>query len=166
MENSVEEDIAKVNTYIELVLEKDYCNCNELNTILGKHCDGSKNVAYAMQHILSDYKRVLKENEEKTTILLTGAEKVKQLEKENEELKKFITEGITIAPHSTYKNYRLDFLRENFVSKKKIKDKIEELEKEIEEKQEHGLDFTLIHEHEIDTDAIIQVLNELLDDKN
>lgn len=63
MENSIEEDIAKVNTYIELVLEKDYCNCNELNTILGKHCDGSKNVAYAMQHILSDYKRVLKENE-------------------------------------------------------------------------------------------------------
>lgn len=64
MENSIEEDITKINTYIELVLEKDYCNCNELNTILGKHCDGSKNVAYAMQHILSEYKRVLKENEE------------------------------------------------------------------------------------------------------
>ena len=63
-ENSIEEDIAKVNTYIELVLEKDYCNCNELNIILGKHCDGSKNVAYAIEHILSDYKRVLKENEE------------------------------------------------------------------------------------------------------
>ena len=62
MGNSIEEDIAKVNTYIELVLEKDYCNCNELNTILGKHCDGSKNVAYAMQHILSDYKKILKEN--------------------------------------------------------------------------------------------------------
>ena len=37
--------------------------------------------------ILSDYKRVLKENEEKTTILLAGAEKVKQLEKENKKLK-------------------------------------------------------------------------------
>lgn len=64
MENNIEEDITKIDTYIELVLEKDYCNCNELNTILGKHCDGSKNVAYAMQHILSDYKKVLKENEE------------------------------------------------------------------------------------------------------
>lgn len=64
MENSIEEDVAKVNTYIELVLEKDYCNCNELNAILGKHCDGSKNIAYAMQHILSAYRRVLKENEE------------------------------------------------------------------------------------------------------
>ena len=64
MENNIEEDVTKIDTYIELVLEKDYCNCNELNTILGKHCDGSKNVAYAMQHILSDYKKVLKENEE------------------------------------------------------------------------------------------------------
>jgi hypothetical protein len=63
VENSIEEDITKINTYVELVLKKDYCNCNELNTILGKHCDGSKNVAYAMQHILSAYKRVLKENE-------------------------------------------------------------------------------------------------------
>lgn len=69
MENSIEEDITKINTYIELVLEKDYCNCNELNTILGKHCDGSKNVAYAMQHILSDYKRVLKENEKKDELI-------------------------------------------------------------------------------------------------
>lgn len=69
MENSIEEDMAKVNTYIELVLEKDYCNCNELNTILGKHCDGSKNVAYAIEHILSDYKRVLKENEKKDELI-------------------------------------------------------------------------------------------------
>lgn len=104
MENSIEEDITKINTYIELVLEKDYCNCNELNTILGKHCDGSKNVAYAMQHILSDYKRVLKENEElkakwdKDTHILQNkldyanadridlAQQNKELRKENEEL--------------------------------------------------------------------------------
>lgn len=104
-ENSIEEDIAKVNTYIELVLEKDYCNCNELNTILGKHCDGSKNVAYAMQHILSGYKRVLKENEilkeekeqawEEWNILEQGSyeteqklkQQIKKLQKENEQLR-------------------------------------------------------------------------------
>lgn len=103
--NSIEEDIAKVNTYIELVLEKDYCNCNELNTILGEHCDGSRNVAYAMQHILSAYRRVLKENEklrvkwDKDTHILqneldyTNADRIdlaqqnKELRKENEELK-------------------------------------------------------------------------------
>ena len=95
MENSIEEDIAKVNTYIELVLEKDYCNCNELNTILGKHCDGSKNVAYAMQHILSDYKRVLKElDKQQTTInkytkeIEKAVTKCNELENEKKELKK------------------------------------------------------------------------------
>lgn len=103
--NSIEEDITKIDTYIELVLEKDYCNCNELNTILGKHCDGSKNVAYAMQHILSAYRRVLKENEklrvkwDKDTHILQNkldyanadridlAQQNKELRKENEELK-------------------------------------------------------------------------------
>lgn len=106
IKNSIEEDITKINTYVELVLKKDYCNCNELNTILGKHCDGSKNVAYAMQHILSDYKKVLKENEElrakwdKDTHILqnkldyANADRIdltqqnKELRKENEELKK------------------------------------------------------------------------------
>lgn len=104
MENSIEEDITKINTYVELVLKKDYCNCNELNTILGKHCDGSKNVAYAMQHILSAYRRVLKENEklrvkwDKDTHILQNkldyanadridlAQQNKELRKENEEL--------------------------------------------------------------------------------
>lgn len=102
--NSIEEDITKINTYVELVLKKDYCNCNELNTILGKHCDGSKNVAYAMQHILSAYRRVLKENEklrvkwDKDTHILQNkldyanadridlAQQNKGLRKENEEL--------------------------------------------------------------------------------
>lgn len=106
MKNSIEEDITKINTYVELVLKKDYCNCNELNTILGKHCDGSKNVAYAMQHILSDYKKVLKENEilkeekeqawEEWNNLEQGSyeteqklkQQIKELKKENEELKK------------------------------------------------------------------------------
>lgn len=102
MENSIE-DIAKVNTYIELVLEKDYCNCNELNTILGKHCDGSKNVAYAMQHILSDYKRVLKENN--------------RLEEQVEYDKTHI--------------YTPQTIELNFISKSKIEDKIEELKKNL-----------------------------------
>ena len=46
----------------------------------------------------------------------------------------------------------------------KIRDKIKELEKEIEEKHEYGLDLTIIHEHEIDTNGIIAVLKELLEE--
>ena len=102
MKNSIEEDITKINTYVELVLEKDYCNCNELNTILGKHCDGSKNVAYAMQHILSDYKRVLKEKN--------------RLEEQVEYDKTHI--------------YTPQTIELNFISKSKIEDKIEKLNSE------------------------------------
>lgn len=114
MENSIEEDITKINTYIELVLEKDYCNCNELNTILGKHCDGSKNVAYAMQHILSDYKRALKDNErykksDYETICL-----------ENNELRE-----ITDRIQSEYN----DLLKDNF----KLKNELETKRKEYQE---------------------------------
>lgn len=87
IEDSIEEDITKINTYIELVLEKNYCNCNELNAILGKHCDGSKNIAYAMQHILSAYRRVLKENEELLELRVSASahNRIVELEKENEE---------------------------------------------------------------------------------
>jgi len=65
----------------------------------------NRKIDQAIEHILSDYKRVLKENEE---------------------LKKFITEGITIESNSPYQNYQLDFLRENFVPVQKVKDKIKE----------------------------------------
>lgn len=54
----------------------------------------------------------------------------------------------------------------NYIPKSKVREKIDELEKEIEEKQENCLDFTLMHEHEIDTNAIIKVLQELLEERN
>lgn len=64
IENSIEEDILNIEKYVELVIDKNYCDCNELNVICaGNHVDGSKNVAYSMQHLLLDYKRLLKENE-------------------------------------------------------------------------------------------------------
>lgn len=50
----IEEDIKKLNKYIELVIDKDYCDCNELNVIIGKHCDGSKNAAYAIKNTLAE----------------------------------------------------------------------------------------------------------------
>ena len=148
MENSVEEDIAKVNTYIELVLEKDYCNCNELNTILGKHCDGSKNVAYAMQHILSDYKRVLKEN--------------KELQEDRNKFKKALGKRIT------YCNELEKDLFENcsnyVIPKQIVKDKIEEYDKQRikMEKDDIGVGFTLGKEWS-DLKAKIEALQDLLE---
>lgn len=44
---------------------------------------------YICAKVLNLIEKLQKENEEKTTILLAGAEKVKQLEKENKTLKNF-----------------------------------------------------------------------------
>ena len=166
-ENSIEEDMAKVNTYIELVLEKDYCNCNELNTILGKHCDGSKNVAYAIEHILSDYKRVLKENEELNNRCrnldkeaqayleeLAGdntltRRTIKQLQEENEECKLDVQDYLKQA-------------QENAEMYRKAQKKIQDLKAENEElknntrKNENELEF------DIDCDWI--ALQKMLDE--
>ena len=60
----IEEDIKKLNKYIELVIDKDYCDCNELNVIIGKHCDGSKNVAYAIKNTLAEREEDKKKIEE------------------------------------------------------------------------------------------------------
>lgn len=102
-ENSIEEDIRNAEHFIKSIkTDKEY---KEENGWHGYYNKEIVEFARILQHILSDYKRVLKENEE---------------------LKKFITEGITIEPNSPYKNYQLDFLRKNFIPVKKVKDKIEE----------------------------------------
>lgn len=102
-ENSIEEDILNIEKYIELVTEKNYCECNELNEICsGSQCYGSRNVAYSMKHILSDYKRVLKENEE-----------IKNQEATQRKINELLVQRYS-----------------NSIPVQKIKDKIEELQKE------------------------------------
>lgn len=124
-ENSIEEDIkilerVDIKFFISSMVEQsDYI------------IDKADEVNNAIEHILSDYKRVLKENEE---------------------LKKFITEGITIEPNSPYKNYQLDFLRKNYIPIQKVKDKISERQFEL---QQEYKDF--------EDDAILTVLQELIE---
>lgn len=75
-----------------------------------------------------NYFKLQKENEEKTTILLAGAEKVKQLEKENEELKE-IYRSEKKMKNEYIKLYQDLLLKENVIPVQKVKDKIEELSK-------------------------------------
>lgn len=83
-ENRIEEDIKNAEHFIKSIkTDKEY----KKDGWHGYFNEEIVELARILQHILSDYKRVLKENEEKTTILLAGAEKVKQLEKENRKLK-------------------------------------------------------------------------------
>lgn len=54
---------------------------------------------------------------------------IEKLQKENEELRKFILEGITIE-NSPFQNYQLDILRENFIPIWRIKNLIKELKQD------------------------------------
>lgn len=104
----IEEDIKKLNKYIELVIDKDYCDCNELNVIIGKHCDGSKNVAYAIKNTLAE-----REEDKK---------KINKLEYRIEELKKY---NKTISD-------RVVEYKKNCIPKQKVKEELEKVEKENE----------------------------------
>ena len=90
-------------------------------------------------------------------------ERIKELEQENREIREW--KYVIDNPIDLEKLKELDLIKikgKEYISKDKIKAKIEELENEIEEKAEHGTDFTIIHEHEIDTRGIIKVLQSLL----
>lgn len=91
MKNSIEEDIKileeKMNKELDFLIE----TANKTEQLTAISIIAMKEpIILLFLSILLDYKRVLKENEEKTTILLAGAEKVKQLEKENEKQFKLI----------------------------------------------------------------------------
>lgn len=56
-------------------------------------------------------------------------ENIEKLQKENEQLHKFILKGITIE-NSPFQNYQLDILRENFIPIWRIKNLIKELKQD------------------------------------
>lgn len=147
-ENSIEEDIQILEEFID--------GLRQYNPKTGKDIkptqfgEGQRyvysNVYYAIDHILSDYKKVLKENEQLRT-------EVNSLLKENEEYSKQLD---------------LDYVDKNYISKKKIKDTIEELKGKLEdiskrrEKSKTKEEETVLWCLEIRTDERIKTLQELL----
>lgn len=133
-ENGIKNERSSIKEDIERL---KLCSTNQCN-ICGRYekeeCMLERN--RCEQHILSDYKRVLKELEEKTTILLAGAEKVKQLEKENEELNlkyhMLYTEKIDKQKAQEVK------IKSQVIPIQKVKDKIE---KEIKYHEKNILDI-------------------------
>lgn len=132
IEDSIEKDIERLKL----------CSTNQCN-ICGRYekeeCMLKRN--RCEQHILSDYKRVLKENEElkakwdKDTHILQNkldyanadridlAQQNKELRKENNRLEEQVEYDKTHI-------YTPQTIELNFISKSKIKDKIEEIQKE------------------------------------
>lgn len=110
--SNIEEDIKKLNKYIELVIDKDYCDCNELNVIIGKHCDGSKNVAYAIKNTLAE-----REEDKK---------RIKELEDRCKE-----HQVLLISANNDL---------ENSIPKQKVKEELERAEKENKPYEEYEIE--------------------------
>lgn len=149
MKNSIEEDIKILE---ELRIANENCIKN------AKNKDNPfvaiwKKQNRAIEHILSDYKRVLKENEYMHNELDKQQTTINKYAKENEEYSKQLD---------------LDYVDKNYISKKKIEDTIEELKGKLEdiskrrEKSKTKEEETVLWCLEIRTDERIKTLQELL----
>ena len=139
--NSIEEDIKIINNFITY-FNKNIQNGNKADlTVLGEEIN-------AIEHILSDYKRVLKENEilkeekeqawEEWNNLEQGSygteqklkQQIKELKKENEELK-FEERRRIIGKYGDAEIHDVinKILSNDYIPVQKVKDKIEQLEK-------------------------------------
>ena len=157
MENSIEEDIKILESIIE---EYEDCSVPEIDMQVDVTFREKQN--NALNTILSDYKRVLKENEEldndnvewraKYVIQLA---KIDDLQKENKGLKEYITiapnlDEMTATKYSNIQRYAYiqgraeeqqkakQIIYENFISKQEVKDQIE---KEIKYHEKNILDI-------------------------
>ena len=139
MENSIEEDIKIIENFINwLTIDFEYDSGNEIK---------------AIEHILSDYKKVLKENEYMHNELDKQQTTINKYAKENEEYSKQLD---------------LDYVDKNYISKQEIKDKIKELKGKLDdiskrrEKSKTKEEETVLWCLEIRTDERIKTLQELL----
>lgn len=127
IKNSIEEDIKILEEF----------KTNGYNILLMKYGDRIKTnfkLEKAIEHILSDYKRVLKENEQLRT-------EVNSLKKENEELNEKILDNAGI--------YQLGFKdgEESYI--KKVKDKIRKNEEIIDISNDGDLIHELLQKNKV-----------------
>lgn len=88
-----------------------------------------KAVEFIRDLITWDVRQYLCPNKEECKNLETILNLIEKLQKENEQLHKFILEGVTIEK-SPFQNYQLDILRENFIPIWRIKNLIKELKQD------------------------------------
>ena len=76
MENSIEEDIKDIEKYISFTSKRE-------NFSHDTDWNWNKDLANKIEHILSDYKRVLKENEQLSTEVNSLKKKLDDIDKTN-----------------------------------------------------------------------------------
>lgn len=140
-ENSIEEDIKDIKKYISFTSKRE-------NFSHDTDWNWNKDLANKIEHILSDYKRVLKENEE--------------LKRKNKTLEELLQGNL----YELYKYYKelADTYQGNCIPVQKVKDKIEELnqyyKKEIHPSLYQWADITITEHY----DEMIELLQELLEE--
>lgn len=119
-ENSIEEDIKIINNFITY-FNKNIQQGNKADlTVLGEEIE-------ALEHILSDYKKVVKENEE-LKILKSGIQTLQNLG---------IEDGKYIVMSKTdFLNGSCKHLLDDYISKQEIKDIINRIDYDIKKTKE------------------------------
>ena len=114
--SSIKEDIKDIEKYISFTSKRE-------NFSHDTDWNWNKDLANKIEHILSDYKRVLKENEELLEVKVSASahNRILELEKENEELKKY----------KEYYSSARQLVDNNYIQKQKVKEVIKELEDNI-----------------------------------
>lgn len=127
MENSIEEDIILLNDFAEGNFQRD-----KLENYKGSYKMGYfyyKDIQQALEHILSDYKRVLKENEYMHNELDKQQITINKYAKENEELKALDLRNSKIIANMSTRHFQDREKIRNSIPIQKIKDKIEQYKK-------------------------------------
>lgn len=116
-----------------------------------------KAVEFIRDLIAWDVRQDLCPNKEECENLEIILNLIEKLQKQIEELRKFILEGVTIEK-SPYQNYRLDFLRENFIPIKEIKEKFKKInETKIDLNKINARDYMIFGETETATGWFINI---------
>lgn len=149
MENSIEEDIKDIKKYISFTSKRE-------NFSHDTDWNWNKDLANKIEHILSDYKRVLKENEELLEVKVSASahNRILELEKENEELEE-INNELEAEKNEAIRRYNFET-----IPKQKVKDKIEEL-KNISNAEE--LEDIMNRKNYTISELVQYVLQELLE---
>lgn len=125
MEKSIEEDIKNAEHFIKSIkTDKEY---KEENGWHGYYNKEIVELARMLEHILSDYKRVLKENEELLELKVSASahNRILELEKENKNLKE--------EKEQAWEEWN-NLEQGSYETEQKIKQQIKELQKENEKK--------------------------------
>ena len=135
MENSIEEDIKIVENYLA------HSAINETDSDFFKNGGWETvdlEIPESMQHILSDYKRVLKENEIIKGNYDTLSKDIQQVTKE-----------LGLPEDTIIADEMVQMIKQKFIPKSKVKDKIEELKLIVEKydrQRENDEDTVLCYE--------------------